>query len=415
MPTVLLVVTQAWSFPARLAGALRRSGFRVAAVCDRGNLLRLSHCPSAFHRLHHLTARTDLRTALLREQPDLVIPCDDRAVYLLHSLVEQVAGARGPGGDQIAAVIKRSLGSCTAAVRSKAAVIALAADLNLPVPAGGAVTGWADYAERGGRLGFPHVLKRDGTWGGTGVRVVGSAGEMASVWCALSRPSGWGKAVRAMVREGSLRPIAERWDWQPETVAVQAFVPGRPANCAVVCDRGEILASVDVEVMASLGTHGPATVVRMIDHPDIKATAAALVRRLGLSGFCGFDFILEQATGRALLLELNPRATPTAHLLPADGTDLAGALFTRITGQTPVGGGGVPLTTDWVALFPGELIRDPRSRALYNMHHDVPWDEPKLVVACLTESVGEHWIDRGKRGLARWYRRIVGHPLGELS
>jgi hypothetical protein len=42
--------------------------------------------------------------------------------------------------------------------------------------------------------------------------------------------------------------------------------------------------------------------------------ATRLVERFGLSGFCGLDFILTPA-GEPLLLELNPRVTPTCHLL----------------------------------------------------------------------------------------------------
>ena len=43
-------------------------------------------------------------------------------------------------------------------------------------------------------------------------------------------------------------------------------------------------------------------------------TARQLIRRFGLSGFCGFDFILTD-DGDAHLLEINPRVTPTCHLL----------------------------------------------------------------------------------------------------
>src|SRR5262249_9006809 len=55
-------------------------------------------------------------------------------------------------------------------------------------------------------------------------------------------------------------------------------------------------------------------VVRIIDHPGMAEAARRLVGRFGLSGFCGFDFILTE-TGEAQLLELNPRATPTCYLL----------------------------------------------------------------------------------------------------
>jgi hypothetical protein len=71
-------------------------------------------------------------------------------------------------------------------------------------------------------------------------------------------------------------------------------------------------------VVAKSPARGPATVVRVIDHPAMAEAARRMVRRLGLSGFSGFDFIIAE-TGEPVLLELNPRLTPTSHLLVEDG------------------------------------------------------------------------------------------------
>ena len=56
-----------------------------------------------------------------------------------------------------------------------------------------------------------------------------------------------------------------------------------------------------------------------------------LVDRYRLSGFCGFDFILTE-TGEPKLLEVNPRVTPTAHLL-VDGCLDSGRVVTLSSTQ----------------------------------------------------------------------------------
>jgi hypothetical protein len=62
---------------------------------------------------------------------------------------------------------------------------------------------------------------------------------------------------------------------------------------------------------------------------------------LDLSGFCGFDFILDKA-GQAHFIEMNPRATPTAHLTDADGRSPPQALLAATIGDpVPTGDGRV--------------------------------------------------------------------------
>jgi hypothetical protein len=47
----------------------------------------------------------------------------------------------------------------------------------------------------------------------------------------------------------------------------------------------------------------------------MKAAAEIMARQLRLSGFLGFDFIIDRHD-RAWLLEMNPRATPIAQCRP---------------------------------------------------------------------------------------------------
>ena len=79
-----------------------------------------------------------------------------------------------------------------------------------------------------------------------------------------------------------------------------------------------MLGAVQAEVVCSDGRLGPSTVIRLSDDPEMLTAAAEMARRLRLTGLCGFDFVRETGTGHPYLIEVNPRATPTAHL-PAPG------------------------------------------------------------------------------------------------
>ena len=68
-----------------------------------------------------------------------------------------------------------------------------------------------------------------------------------------------------------------------------------------------------MEVLATSYLFGPSTIVKIIDHSDVTAAAEAIVAKLGLSGFVGFDFMLDCAN-KAWFLEMNSRATPTCHI-----------------------------------------------------------------------------------------------------
>jgi hypothetical protein len=177
-------------------------------------------------------------------------------------------------------------------------------------------------------------------------------------------------------------------------------VEGEPANIAASCLDGELLGAVQARVVRSNGKFGPSTVIRVIEHPEMLATARGLVRELRLTGLCGLDFVLEPETDRAYLVELNARATPTAHLVGADGADLLVSL------RNALGRPGPPARTrehpeELVALFPQELQRDPRSPFLTMAHHDVPTTCPELVEHVMAEG-RRPFLLRGRLAVRLW-------------
>jgi hypothetical protein len=369
-PSVLLVSTIPWMFPARLASALSRLDFHVEAVCQWGHPLRSLHKPVTVHGLGWLAEAASIKTALRRGRPGLVVPCDDPAVRALHELHRQCSDLRG--------VIERSLGDPAgfATTEQRTTLVDLARSMGLLVPQSHPVAGRAALSQVVARIGYPVVLKRDMTWGGLGTQIIESEGELRKAWSGARGYAAVLRAGRAVVRDRRPRTII---DWLAETPAVEAqeFVPGTPANRAVLCRAGRVLAGLSVEAVHTAYAGGPASVIRIIEHKEMADTVEALVGRLGLSGLCGFDFQLSPS-GRAYLLELNPRATPVCHLAVADGTHLPAALYRDLTGREPFNT-PQPISNRLIALFPAKRRGDGNCAVPVDAYYDLPLDEPALL------------------------------------
>jgi hypothetical protein len=173
----------------------------------------------------------------------------------------------------------------------------------------------------------------------------------------------------------------------------------------IACWQGELLAIVSVEVLTAQGVTGAATAVRLLQNKEMEQTARRLARELMLNGFHGLDFVIEEHTGAAYLIELNPRCTQLGHLrLPPHG-DLAGAISANLWKE--------PESTDLdeenfiqedtIAFFPQTFNWNPKSPYLRSGYHDVPWEEPALLRELLRKSWPERqWLYR----IYHYYRPV---------
>ena len=207
----------------------------------------------------------------------------------------------------------------------------------------------------------------------------------------------------AIFGSGALRPV--RLPLR-RTISLQQYIIGRPSNRAVICWKGKVLAGISVEALEVTHESGPASVVRLIDHPEMAIAAEHMVKCLELSGFVGFDFILDSLC-QAWLIEINPRVTPICHLSLDDGTNLTGSLYTQMTGRWPR---STPATIDrgLIALFPDEIVRCPSSEHLQFGQHDVPWREPELVCSTLDMALRTGVRKRVRTFLERHLPTAVG-------
>ena len=387
---VLVATTFRWPGAARLAVDLHEVGCAVEGVAPRGSPV---HAVSAVQRSHALALADpirSLRCAIEASDPDVVVPFDDRtrqALARLHAGTDPSTTS----GARLRACLERSLGSPDGfdRVYSRAAVMTIARDAGITCPPTARVRSSEDVSSWMRRNPGPAVLKTDGSWGGRGVAILRTEAEGRKAWREMYRRPPLARALKRLFVERDPWALRSWMAGTRPTLSIQTFVPGRPANAAVACYRGTPLGAVQAEVIESDGPTGPSTVLRVIDHPDIVYAVKSIVSNLELSGLCGLDFIVDH-DGRAHLLELNPRATPTSHLVGADGTDLLTALRTAYGYDRP------PVRTaeypdGLVALFPQQLRRDPSSPNLRLAHHDVPTHAPDLVASVMAGL-------RGRRG-----------------
>jgi hypothetical protein len=300
---------------------------------------------------------------------------------MLHEMHARAARGAGRTPQRIRTLIERSLGAPSGfeIARKKSELVHTAASLGIAVPETTVVRNPDEFEAALATMPFPLVLKVDGaaSWAGTGVRVVANVAEARRAYGELRAIGGWWRAAKPALQTLSLQPFAHRRDDGAPVVSVQRFVRGVPANRAVVCWQGKVLAGLSVEALQTSGATGFATVVRVIDDDAMSHAARVLAQRLGLSGFAGFDFMIEAGTGTPYLIELNPRPTQICHLSLDGQSDMAGALYAQLAGvpaTSPIG-----TARRIIALFPGEAQRDPHSEYLRASYHDVPWDAPELV------------------------------------
>ncbi len=395
MRVLIFALDFQWTGIARLPRSLRAAGFEVACLCD----------PAAFLvRTRHLDRRyllTAVRpgTQLLHElsaaiddwQPALVVPGDDTAVRFLHRVARlDVAGDLAGISERTRVTLRRSLGDPAqhAASLAKLETQRAASALGIAVPAGHEVRDEAGALAFAEHSGWPVVLKRDYGSAGAGVRICRDRASLAGALRAWrgARGSTAGRSPWPVRFKRALRAVLERhgplsWAHDEQPLGVQAYVDGVPAMYACSAHRGRVLAGfAALKVRVHPAEVGPATVVRILERPDMAAAAAALVRRFEFTGFASFDFMVERTGGRALLLECNPRPVPVSHLGAQLGADLCGALHAALSGSPAATTAG-PVRPLTVTLFPQELLRDPVAPDLATDLHDVPHDDLELLTA----------------------------------
>lgn len=326
-----------------------------------------------------LFVRRRLEDAVRNWQPRLILPLDDISAWLLRGLAvdRRVSPA-------VRGILVESLGAPEgyAAAVSRQRFMDLAANLGVYKPAHCEAVSIGMALLAAESWGFPLVVKGEHTCGGRGVVIVRGAAELVAKLTPVS--TAWQQRLKFSAKK-ALFQFAGFGAGPMSGTMIQSFVMGTPAFRTLAAWKGRVIEGVSfaAEQMHPTPT-GASTVVRHIENDEMNRTAAKMTAALGCSGFVSFDFMLDQETGRAALIEMNPRSITSTHLGALFGRDVCGAFTAELLGNRPPA--PRPAKTEAaIALFPKELERDPDSKYLKSpdVIHDVPNDDPLLVAAHL--------------------------------
>ena len=377
---VLLLATGMWMSTARLSMALTSLGCVVEIMAERRHPAVLTGVVGQRYEYDPLRPVQSVLEAIRASKPDVVIPTDEVAVQHLEELRQAAEESEGEEELAMRALVERSSGRADvmAIGRSRIALMRLAEAVGVATPAAVPVMSDEDLSGAVKTLGLPLVLKADATFGGRGVRIAASEAAARKAWKSLHRAPTMMDAVRRGVVWKEWMHVRPWARGETRAVAAQKIVRGGERTAMAVTHEGELLAFVCLEVVQATAARGPASSLRVIEDKAMEEAMRRVSRNVGMSGFCGFDFMVEPESGVPLLIEVNLRPTQLAHLSLGPGKDLAAAYVRAFLGADVADRPSV-MSGDVIALFPQELQRDAKSALLSEAYHDVPWEQPKLV------------------------------------
>jgi hypothetical protein len=377
---VLLATTCRWFSTARLAMAFHAVGCQVDLVCPTDHPAFSTHAIENRYKYHGVTAQQSFWKAILSSQPDIVIPCDDVAMRHLHCLYAAALQAHDEDSSELCQVLQVSMGDPASypITESRDKFMAMVREEGVRIPETKTVTSAGEVEQWLALYGFPAVLKADGTSGGEGVRIVDTLPKALRAYKLLRAPLATAVAAKRTFFDRDSNCIVPWLMQRQREVSIQRFVAGPDANLAVACWQGEVLASIDVEVLQTAIPKGPASIIRLHQDGERLAAVQKIVRRLGFTGLCGFDFMIDAAAGDAYLIEMNARATQTCSLPLGPRRDLISSFCAALTGQD-FSVAPLQLAGDTIALFPTAWQVDTSSDLFQSSYLDLPTNEPDLV------------------------------------
>jgi len=376
---ILVIATNNWSSIGQLLSAFIRVGFEIAIVCPPGSPIEHINNLSARYKYRRWCSQQSIRAAIADWSPFFLVCNDEVAVRELHNIHRQTSSkANDAESGELIELIERSLGDrrTFSTSRSKSRFISVAQALNVACPPTIVVNSYGDLDRHLDGLVYPTFIKLDESWGGRGVRLAYTDRELSLAVLELSFPYVWPKSFkRLLAKVIEALPVFLRPPF-PQKLSLQRPIWGRPANRAVVCWQGKILAGITIEAIETGSDFGPTTLARIIDHAEITDAVERVVKAGKWSGFLGFDFMLDEKN-RAWFLEMNPRVTPACHLR-LKAPSLPAALFLQLTGELPASDTR-EVPEERIALFPNRVSK---KAALQPYFDDTPEGEPAFLQAC---------------------------------
>ncbi|MCX7005975.1 MAG: hypothetical protein NTY53_01755, partial [Kiritimatiellaeota bacterium] len=175
---------------------------------------------------------------------------------------------------------------------------------NIPVPPGRVCRTQEEVSAWVAKHGLS-VIKCDAMHGGDGVVQVARPDEVGAIWAELNQ----------------------------RVVVVQKFIRG-PVGCTeLILQRGRVAGWFASFKERSVTPFGASIMRRLVNPPDMAYIVQKISAATGFHGLCGFDWILDKATGCVVVLEFHPRVPSGFCWGRYAGVDVSDALRDLLSGN----------------------------------------------------------------------------------
>jgi hypothetical protein len=358
-PRILLVPEGALYLAFRLPVLFRRAGWDVDLLCLSAN--RLVHS----RYIGTAIQEAGLDSLFNRLQDILRDPHRPwQAVVVAH---ERMARRLIATGDP--ELLKRwQPGAVDPQVRefflSKFGLEAACENHQMAVPPSRVCRTLAEIGEFGRAVGWPVIVKPPDKSGGTGVIRCNSPEELQSHHSTVVLP-----------------------------ILAQKYIQGRRGVVEMLCSAGRPLAWLaSYSIRRSHGEFSPSTARSFRAKPELQPLVEQVARFTQFEGFCGFDWIEEETTGRHHLIEFHPRPPSGFRFARFCNVNFPAAIAAWLKGeantfptQVQPQGGSVE-----AFYFPHDILRCFRQHDWRGLKswlpgsgncHDVFWNDPPLLAA----------------------------------
>jgi hypothetical protein len=345
---------------ARVPGTLKRAGWEVATLSPKGSYMSATRW--ADRRLYFTLMREaeivrDAAQAIDSFAPDIVLPADDQALYLLASIGALAGEDALAAPPKVTETLARSLPNkgAWAVVQRPSLLTAYAREIGIPAPAQRSLATFGDADVFATEHGYPIAIRAEVPFQDEVVTVCYGEDELLAALHRLLPPA------------AGQRLYMQQWVTGQTTVYEAAVV------------HGQVIAGRCMEFVELVpGTHDVPSVVRICDSPEIGRTCRRLAKATGANGFFSVRYKVDPATGEAWFTGTRFRLDDTSYLGIEAGVDLGKALLDGLAGNRTA----EPRARigHLQALYPHEAMRDPKSMYL-RPTGDVPTDDPELMEA----------------------------------
>ncbi|HEX7676080.1 MAG TPA: ATP-grasp domain-containing protein [Bdellovibrio sp.] len=378
---LIIALAKDWTGISRLPSGLKRAGFEVAALCPKDSYLSktkyLDHLMTypIFTYTRSKVIYGLILAAMVRFDADIIIPGDEEALLAMQNLsrtLKHIPGLKG-----FAKSLRKFIApeQFDRIVLNKSRLVEGCGQWGVRVPKNVRINSVEEAIKEVPSFGYPVVLKFDFGYGASGVSICRHEEDLRKGFYKYSKA---GFAARA--KEFLKRTFFVVQESDEASISLQQYITGPVGQVPFVAKDGEVFAiNPMLKYKTYPGETGPSSVNRGIDNQEVRKAAIVVAAQLKYSGFGSLDFIVDEKTQDAYVIELNPRPIPPSHFsgeLCAE--DLCVSFYKGVNGMPTENPPFRPFT---VALFPNEKRRDPQSPYLTQGYHDIPIDDPELLAA----------------------------------